>query len=169
MPYRDTKTLSARAQIQQKFVKRAAKLVNVFQCLIISADTARREMLQRAAEEGGWKTSLCGDVPSALVHLRRSFVQLALVDLEGQKRDAFQLVIEQLTARSGLLLVVCGNETDVEEEVWARQQGAWLYLPGVVETSNLALLCGEARHIAERVGKANGSLFAAPVAQRKSS
>jgi hypothetical protein len=50
-------------------------------------------------------------------------------------------------------LIVCGNEGDVEEEVWVRQLGAWLYLPNVTEASNLALLCGEARHIAERLAK----------------
>jgi hypothetical protein len=42
MPYRDAKTLAAREQVQARFVKRAAKLVNVFQCLIVSADAQRR-------------------------------------------------------------------------------------------------------------------------------
>jgi hypothetical protein len=40
--------------------------------------------------------------------------------------------------------------------VWVRQLGAWLYLPGVVDSNNFALLCGEARHIAERLWKPNG-------------
>jgi hypothetical protein len=31
-----------------------------------------------------------------------------------------------------------------------------MYLPGVAESSNLALLCGEARQIAERLWKAGG-------------
>jgi hypothetical protein len=35
--------------------------------------------------------------------------------------------------------------------------GAWLYLPGVLDSNNLALLCGEARHIAERLAKPTGA------------
>src|SRR3990172_10332985 len=88
--------------------------------------------------------------------MNRSLVQLAIVDLESPKADVFCLVVEQFTATSGLLLIVCGNEGEIEEEVWVRQLGAWLYLPGVVDTSNFALLCVEARHIAERLWKPNG-------------
>lgn len=155
MPYREIKTLPARAEMQMRYAKRALKLLNVYQCLIVSADGSRREMLELAAAEGGWKTSVCADAGTALAHLSRSFVQLAVVDLEGQPADAFRLVVEQLTARTGLLLIVCGNEGNVEEEVWVRQRGAWLYLPGVVDPASFTSLCGEARHIAERVGKSN--------------
>jgi hypothetical protein len=50
-------------------------------------------------------------------------------------------------------MIVCGNEGRIEEEMWVRQAGAWLYLPGVTESSNFALLCGEARQIAQRLHK----------------
>jgi ActR/RegA family two-component response regulator len=153
MTYRELKTLAARGQIQLRFAKRSAKLVNVFQCLIVSADSERREMLERAAAEGGWKTSACGDASSALTYLSRSLVQMAVVDLERQQTNAFRPVVEQLTTRSGLLLIVCGNEGDTAEEVWVRQLGAWLYLPGVVDCGSFTSLCGEARHIAERLCK----------------
>ncbi len=166
MAYQEAKTLTARGQIQLKFAKRAAKLVNVFQCLIVSADPVRREMLERAASEGGWKTCLCEDAPTALNFISRSLVQLAVVDLESQPADVFRPVVEKLTASNGLLLIVCGNEGDISEEIWARQLGAWLYLPGVVDTSNFTLLCGEARHIAERLWKNNlERTTASPVAK----
>jgi DNA-binding NtrC family response regulator len=156
MPYRDTKTLTARAQAQLRFVPRVAKPASVFQCVIISADAARREMFERAAADGGWQTSLCVDAPAALAHLSRSFLQLAIVDLEGQSLDVFRPVVEKITARRGSLLIVCGNEGRVDEEIWVRQSGAWLYLPGVTEGTNFALLCGEARQIAERLSAASG-------------
>ncbi len=170
MPYRDVKTLPARGQIQLKFAKRAVKSVGAFQCLIVSADPARREMLERAASEGGWKTSACADAVTALAYLGRSLVQLAMVDLENQPAHAFQSVVEQSTSQSGLLLIVCGNEGAIEEEVWVRQLGTWLYLPGVTESSNLRLLCSEARHIAERLAKSSSPDRGATagVAQRKS-
>jgi DNA-binding response OmpR family regulator len=156
MPYRDLKTLNARGKIQLKFAQRAPRLVGTFQCLVVSADPARRAMLERSASEGGWKTSTCGDVDTAREQINRSLVQLALVDLQDQPAEGFHSIVEQLTFQSGLLLIVCGNEGAIEEEVWVRQLGAWMYLPGVTESSNLSLLCSEARHIAERLAKPNG-------------
>ena len=170
MLHRDLKTLPARGQIQLKFAKRPVKLTGAFQCLIVSADTARREMLERAASEGGWKTSACADANTALTYLSRSLVQLALVDLENQQADAFHPVVEQYSSHRGFLLIVCGNEGAIEEEVWVRQLGTWMYLPGVTESSNLRLLCSEARHIAERLAKSgspdNGMI--APAGKGKS-
>ncbi len=153
MIYRDAKTMTVQGQVQLRFAKRAAKAIGTFQCLIVSADRDRAEMLKRAATEGGWKTIVCPDAQTALAHVSRSFVHLVVVDLEGQDLPSFRAVLVQLTSLSGALLIVCGKEGDVEEEICVRQLGAWMYLPGVVETSNLALLCGEARQIAERLAK----------------
>jgi DNA-binding NtrC family response regulator len=153
MTYRDTKTAASRAQVQLRFAKRAAKAMSTFQCLVVSADKERGPMLQQAAAEGGWNACVCVDTATALAHVSRSFVHLALVDLEGRTLQEFRPVLEQLASQSGVLLIVCGNEGSVEEELWVRQRGAWLYLPGVVEASNLALLCGEAKQIVERLAR----------------
>jgi hypothetical protein len=160
MPYRESKSLNVREQVQLKYARRAAKLVNVFQCLIVSADPRRRRMLERAAAEGGWKTFLCADSPTALTHIHRWLMQLAVVDLESQPPESFRPLVEQLTACNGLLSIVCGNEGNVEEEIWVRQRGTWMYLPGVSDSNNVGLLCGEARQIAERLWKAGGSELA---------
>jgi ActR/RegA family two-component response regulator len=157
MAYRDLNTLSVRDQVQHKYARRAAKLVNVFQCLIVSADPQRRRMLERAACDSGWKTFACGDAPAALQHANRWLVQLAVMDLDGQTPETFRPLVEQLTARSGMLSIVCGNEGNVEEEIWVRQRGAWMYLPGVADTSNVSLLCGEAKQIAERLNRTDES------------
>lgn len=169
MPYQDAKTLTPAAQIQLRFAKRVAKPVSTLQCLIVSADTQRREMFDRAAADGGWKTFSCADAATALAFIDRSLVQLAIVDLEAEAAQAFRPIVETVTRTSGLLLIVCGNEGEVEEEVWVRQLGAWLYLPGVLDSNNLALLCGEARHIAERLSKSTGAPRGAdqPISQRK--
>jgi DNA-binding NtrC family response regulator len=157
MPYRDTKTLSLREQVQQKYARRASKLLNVFSCLIVSANPRRRQLLERAAVDGGWKTYLCGDPQAASARVHRYLVQLVVVDLEKQSLPAFQPLLEQLAGCGGLLLIVCGNEGSVEEEIWVRQRGAWMYLPGVEDAQdNIGLLCGEAREIAERLWKPGG-------------
>ena len=153
MTYRDAKTATVRGQVQLRFARRAAKAIGTYQCLIVSADRRRGEMLKRAATEGGGKTTTGLDAASALAHVNRAFVHLAVVDLEGQGLQSFRPLLLQLTSLSGALLIVCGKEGNVEEEVYVRQLGAWMYLPGVVETSNLALLCGEARQITERLAK----------------
>ena len=46
----------------------------------------------------------------------------------------------------GLLLVICGHEGEVEEEIWARQLGVWLYVPGLsnAPAEDLSLLCQQA-------------------------
>ncbi len=152
MTFRDAKT-KARGQIQLRFAKRAAKAVATFQCLVLSADPQRGKMLEQAATDGGWRASVCTDAATAMNHVNRSFVHLAIVDLATQDTEGFRAVLEKLTATAGVLSIVCGNDSDPTEELWARQLGAWLYLPGVEESSNLALLCGEARHIAQRVSK----------------
>jgi DNA-binding NtrC family response regulator len=157
------------SQIQLRFAKRVVKPVSTLQCLVVSADANRREMFDRAAADGGWKTFPCADAATALAYIDRSLVQLAIVDLEAESAQAFRPIVESATRTSGLLLIVCGNEGEVEEEIWVRQLGAWLYLPGVLDSSNLALLCGEARHIAERLSKPNGASRGAdqPISQRK--
>ena len=60
-------------------------------------------------------------------------------------------LVEQLAARR-LLLAVCGNPDDPTGEVWSRQLGVWMYLPGVDHQSDIALLCAEARHVLEKIG-----------------
>ena len=59
--------------------------------------------------------------------------------------------VQKLAPTSGLLLIVCGNEGSIDEEIQVRQLGAWLYLPGVSDGDSVSLLCSEARHITERM------------------
>jgi hypothetical protein len=113
-------------------------------------------MLDLAATDSGWKTFPCTDAVSARAQIHRWLMQLALIDLQGQRPETLRPLVEEITACSGLLSIVCGNEGDVEEEIWVRQRGAWMYLPGVSDKSNVSLLCGEARQIAERLWKFGG-------------
>jgi DNA-binding NtrC family response regulator len=123
----------------------------VFQCLIVSAATERQEMLARAAAEAGWETAVAGDAEAALAHQRRNFMQLAFVDLESDDSGRLHELLEQIAAAKGLLTVACGTEGDLEEEIWVRQVGVWLYLPGIDDDTQLSLLCDEARRIVERL------------------
>lgn len=139
----------------------------VFNCLIVSNDPERQEMLAHAAAESGWEAEVCGDAASALNRQRRMFAQLAIVDLESDESGAMHELLEHFSRASGLLTVVCGHEADMEEEIWARQIGVWLYLPGVTQETNVSLLCGEARHVVERLHAAANAPARTKVALRK--
>ena len=64
----------------------------------------------------------------------------------------YEALVEQLASRSGPLLAVCGKPDDLQGEVWSRQLGVWMYLPGIDTDSDIALLCGEARNILKKLG-----------------
>lgn len=162
MATRETTITSATAQVERKPARPHVKAVNVFRCMIVSADAQRRAMFAQAADDGGWHAFVCESATGALAHLDRSLVQLAVIDMQKSldtrpATDALRQVVEQIASRRDALLIVCGNEDAIDEELWVRQLGAWLYLPGVVESNDFALLCGEARHIAERLSKVHRS------------
>jgi len=125
----------------------------VCHCLIASADRRHRESLKQAAVESGWRAVVCRDAETALAESRRWLVQLAVVDIrrpDGAGPPGYRGLVEELAGQCELLLVVCGNQANAMEEIWARQLGAWLYLPGVTGGSDLAMLCGEAKQIVQQ-------------------
>ena len=127
--------------------------VRTFQCLLASGDAPRREMLLESVNAAGWETVVCSDLAGAWSALRREMFQMAVVDLQAQQQGIdFRELCEQLASQRNLLLMVCGNEANASEEIWARQLGAWLYLPGVSAGSDLETLCVEGRNIAQRIG-----------------
>jgi hypothetical protein len=124
------------------------------QCLALAVDSRRRQELAAAAREAGWLALECDDAPSALLCLQRMLVGLALVDLDqatDDERQEIRSAIEVLASQSSLLIVLCGQENQPQEEIWARQLGVWLYLPGVKDGTELSGLCSEARPLAERL------------------
>jgi len=144
-------------------------LTNVYQCLVVSESRQRRHLLMRAATDGGWDALVCSDAQSARAEANRTLVQMALVDLEGLggvTPAGYRPFCESLTqSQKNLLLIVCGRGNDPEEEIWARQAGAWIYLPGVSHGEQLSVLCEEGRKAAEKLVY-DKALRAAPVRRR---
>jgi hypothetical protein len=129
---------------------RTSTEIGLFQCMIVSTDSERRQMLAQAAFSAHWQPLTCCDPTAGLVACGISELQLAIVDLEGSTIAEFQPLLDRLAQVSGLLLVVCGKQSDQQEERHVRQIGAWLYLPGAIEPGQMTLLCGEARAICLR-------------------
>lgn len=131
--------------------------VGMYQCLISSASRARRNLLSKAARDAGWDSILC-NFPEEEVckQLEQTLLQFALVDLDHRgatPSGARNLVQNLIRTDPDLLVGVCGHEADPEEEIWARQLGVWLYLPGVTTSSEMTLLFEQALQIvaAQRV------------------
>ena len=104
---------------------------------------------------------VCNTAEDALRQSVRQRVDLALVDLQPAppaQEQVLRLLVEQLAARNGPLLAVCGKPDDTTGEVWSRQLGVWMYLPGVDSQSDITLLCAEARNILQKLGSSAARL-----------
>lgn len=124
-------------------------------CLVVSTLARRAQMWVRAAHEEQWITIVCTTADDANRQAVRNKVDLALVDLQSASAELeprLRILVEQLAARKVPLLAVCGKPDDTMGEVWSRQLGVWMYLPGVDSHSDIALLCSEAREILKKLG-----------------
>ena len=130
--------------------------VGMYQCLISSASRTRRNMLSKAATDAGWDSILCNSPPEVGNSLVHTMLHFALVDLDHRgatPSGARDLVQSLIQGDPHLLIGVCGHEADPKEEIWARQLGVWLYLPGATTSSEMAMLFEQALQIvaAQRV------------------
>jgi hypothetical protein len=128
-------------------------------CLVVATSARRAQLWVRAAHEEQWATIVCSTADDALRQSIRNRVELALVDLQSAtpaQEQMLRTLVERLAERSGPLLAVFGNPDDVTGEVWSRQLGVWMYLPGVDCHSDIALLCSEARSILQKLNKYAG-------------
>jgi len=125
-------------------------------CLVVSTSARRAQQWVRAAHDEYWATVVCSTAEDAIRQSVHQRVDLALVDLQPAtpvQENELRALVERLAARDGPLLAVCGKPDDTTGEVWSRQLGVWMYLPGVDGQSDIALLCGEARNILKKLGE----------------
>jgi hypothetical protein len=120
-------------------------------CLIISLDPLRQLMFSRSVVRHGWRTVVCSDPVAVLSHLASGNVELALVDLGAggfdESFDSGRNSIALLSELPNLLTIVCGQTRNANEEIWARSNGVWVYLPGVPPEADLDDILHGAKHI----------------------
>lgn len=144
----DTAVQSGRTGLSQSM-----RAPGVRKCLVVSGDEGLRSRFEAVAELSGW--SAC-DGPIDVADVDAAVdgdYQLVIVDIAsplGQRVNDSIEVAEEFAGRPGSLLVICGSEDSAEEELWARQLGAWAYLPGVASGDTLVSLCTDARRLSER-------------------
>lgn len=126
--------------------------MGLLDCLIVSGNASRRSRFAAAADLAGWSECSAPETPAEIRRVIDGEFQLVIVDIASPIGDRVNDTVElaeEFAARPGTLLVVCGSEDNVDEELWARQLGAWLYLPGVTDGDSLTSLCVEARRLRE--------------------
>ena len=124
-------------------------------CLVSSASKTRRNLISDAASGVGWETIICPSADIALGEFKRNRVHFAMVDLDdhGETPTGARELVQTLAQDPSQILVgVCGHEANPEEEIWVRQLGIWLYLPGVTTSTEIALLCEHAMQIVTERG-----------------
>ena len=122
-------------------------------CMVVAANTARRELLGDAARDAGWAVLDCDDIKSARIQLLKHPQGMVVFDLEGDEGASPEMLkglAERVGKQKHTLVVICGNAGNPMEEIWARQLGVWLYLPGVVDDTDLTSLFEEAGRITAR-------------------
>ncbi len=113
----------------------------------------RRQFLVQAARSAGWDAVECGEEQlDASPHILdgQSLIIFDLETSDGSTAVALQGPTERAARQKGVLLVLCGNEGNVAEEIWARQMGVWLYLPGAVDNVDFSEVFEEASRLDER-------------------
>ena len=121
-------------------------------CLVFGLEPTRRQFLVQAARSAGWDAVECGEEQIAAGPRMFEGQHLIIFDLEtpdGSTAVPLQTPTERAARQSGILLVLCGNEGNVAEEIWARQLGVWLYLPGAVDNVDLTEVFEEAMRLDE--------------------
>lgn len=128
-------------------------------CLIVSATPEHQDMFCQAALSRGWETCATSDPHEALKFMCRNSIKLALIDFQEVSEtnsESYRNLAEYIKWVGGVLLVVNGpvNDSQFEDssmELWARQLGAWSYLPGIVPQSDLSELCEQALQVVEKL------------------
>ena len=135
--------------------RRAVRAPGDIKCLVVSGDAGFRGRLEAVADLSGCATCETPVDVTEMSSVIDGDYQLVIVDIAhplGDRVNDTVEIAEEFAGRTGTLLVVCGSEDSVEEELWARQLGAWVYLPGVSSGDALVSLFAEARRVAERRG-----------------
>jgi len=127
--------------------------------MVVAANAARRELLGDAARDAGWTVLDCKDVTAARIQLLKHPQGMVVFDLEGDEGTSPEMLkglAKRVSKQKNTLVVMCGNAGNPMEEIWARQLGVWLYLPGVVDDTDLSSLFEEAGRITARRSATTG-------------
>lgn len=125
---------------------------SLWSCLIVSDKDRLRKVMKSAASAAGWETvEHCTAAEAIRPAVLHNF-PLSLIDLGKASPDGlYDDLVRVLRQSAGNLIVMCDHDANPAGELWSRQHGAWMYLPGVNEQSDLVRICEEAKAIVEKL------------------
>lgn len=140
--------------------------------LVHTGQVSLRERLRSIAVSRGCECRVPATVGAAWRALAAE-LRLAFIDVAqplASDGDEARAVAATLAEQPGVLLVVCGGPGDTppagdpeqDDERWARQLGAFVYLPEAGTDAGLALIVDEARQISRGIRGAGGREIARP-------
>ena len=127
---------------------RTLVLPDLLRCLVLTWSESRADLLRAAARNESWQPTVnisAGEFLRNVFLLRVPLTFIDLPDTEHLTYADWQTVAERSKELSDSLVVVCGVSGDPVEELWARQLGAWAYLPGDGGQVGLEMVFGDAR------------------------
>jgi DNA-binding NtrC family response regulator len=143
-----------------RMLPRSTRRTGLLDCLVVTGEASRRRRIGVAAELAGWLECAAPETTGELRQAIDRDFQLVIIDVAsplGERVNDTLEIAEEMVARPGTLVVICGSEDSVDEELWARQLGAWLYLPGMCDGDSLTSLCVEARRLRDSTPAFTGS------------
>lgn len=124
--------------------------------LVLTGHEPLRERLKHIAEARGCACRAPATVTAAWRELAAG-PRLVFIDISHPidgRADEARAIAEAFAQRPGVMLVVCGSPPATtrgipvgDDERWARQVGAFVYLPGVGGDAGVTLIVDEARRI----------------------
>lgn len=126
---------------------RGARVGSESLALVLVADSNRRSAITHSIRLAGWRVLPCVEAGEAAQQLHRWRTQLAIVELaanDSEARESFRRFAAELKAGAAPLVIISDQQPTDADEVWARQAGAWLYLPAMGTGDDLTDLCREA-------------------------
>ncbi|MCA9240982.1 MAG: hypothetical protein KDA37_12315 [Planctomycetales bacterium] len=147
-----TKAASSKVAASPKRKGTRPKSGSQNKCLLVGSDEAFLVGAGDVAAAAGWD---CDPCPRVEESLRRAFLQrygLAIVDVgAAEHRHTLADLFRVITGSGGGLVLACDRQGDTPSELWSRENGAWLYLPGVSSWEDLTHACHEAIRINQRL------------------
>jgi len=121
-------------------------------CLLVTEVLQRAESFRTQVANTGWETTVCIEALSAAQMIERYRFDMVIVDMQAGLDGApenFTAFAERV-AKDRCLLVIWGDGESSTEELWARQLGAWLYMPAVTQASDFHAIGTAAREVVDR-------------------
>lgn len=123
-------------------------------CLIVSKRPAVASLLSAPAEEVGWQVVHADEAGDALRKVVLHRFGLAFIDTQAsQHRPLLSQVARRVGSESRGVTVACGSDDDPSAEMWAREVGAWVYLPGELNPVGIRSLCAQALALHQKLNK----------------